>query len=281
MSAEGRSTTGVIGALGLDEDVLPHERTTPKARSDRLDLLRATRANLSAVWGLSLARGLSALLEPPGEPTGDFTDADGVRHQAWRLDDPDRCGAIASFVAGAPVVIADGHHRYETCKAYLDEVDGAVPGASSTLCYVVELAPDQLAVRPIHRLISGLPAGADVASALSQRFVLDEGVRGEPALVTATARYRLTPRVDDGDLDTVRLEQALATLPTHDVAFQHDADAVVDAVTSGKADAGVLLRGVTVAEIQAVADARDRMPPKTTFFWPKPRTGIVFRSLER
>ena len=79
----------------------------------------------------------------------------------------------------------------------------------------------------------------------------------------------------------MRLEQALASLPAHDVAFQHDADAVVDAVASGKADAGVLLRPVTVAEIEAVADARDRMPPKTTFFWPKPRTGIVFRSLER
>jgi uncharacterized protein (DUF1015 family) len=279
MSAGTSSTTGVLGALGLDDDVLPHERTTPKARSDRLELLRATRANLSAVWGLSLAAGLSALLEPPGELLGDFTDGDGVRHQAWRIDDPARCADIAGRVATAPVVIADGHHRYETCKAYRDEVGPTVPGADRTLCYVVELAPEQLAVRPIHRLVSGLPAGTDVAAALATQYALDEGGDGEPALLAGDRRYRLTPLDDDGTLDTVRLERALATLPPHDLAFQHDADAVVDAVGSGKADAGVLLRGVTVAEIEAVANARDRMPPKTTFFWPKPRTGIVFRSL--
>jgi uncharacterized protein (DUF1015 family) len=279
MSAEGRSTTGVIGALGLDDDVLPHERTTPKAKSDRLDLLRATRANLSAVWGLSLAGGLSSLIEPPGEALGDFTDAEGVRHQAWRIDDPDRVAAVAGLVATEPVVIADGHHRYETCKAYREEVGGAVPGASATLAYVVELAPEQLAVRPIHRLVSGLPAGTDISAALATQYELTAANGGAPALVTPAGRWRLTPRHDDGTLDTVRLERALATLPPHDVAFQHDEDVVLESVAAGKADAGVLLRGVTVAEIEAVADARDRMPPKTTFFWPKPRTGIVFRSL--
>jgi len=284
MSAEGRSTTGVLGALTLERpgegDVLPHERTTPKAKSDRLDLLRATRANLSAVWGLSLAGGLSALLEPPGEPVGDFTDSDGVHHQFWRLDDPERIAAISASVGSAPVVIADGHHRYETCLQYRDEAGDAVPGASATLCYVVELAPEQLAVRPIHRVVSGLPAGAAVVGALETMYDLDARGTGEPALVTPSATYRLTPKVDDGTLDTVRLDTALATLPPHDLAYQHDAAAVVEAVRAGKADAGVLLRPVTVEQIQAVADARDRMPPKTTFFWPKPRTGIVFRRLD-
>jgi uncharacterized protein (DUF1015 family) len=283
MSADGRSTTGVLGALGLERpgegDVLPHERTTPKAKSDRLDLLRATRANLSAVWGLSLAAGVSALLDPPGDPQGDFTDGEGVRHECWRLDDPERVAAIAAAVASAPVVIADGHHRYETCLTYRDEVGAAVPGAGATLCYVVELAPDQLAVRPIHRVLSGLPAGTDVVAALATVYELEEAADGEPALVTPSARYGLRPRVDDGTLDTVRLERAFAGLPAHEVAYQHDAEVMVDAVRSGKADAGVLLKAVTVEQIKAVADARRRMPPKTTFFWPKPRTGIVFRSL--
>jgi uncharacterized protein (DUF1015 family) len=277
MSAGGRATTGVLGALTLERpgegDVLPHERTTPKAKSDRLDLLRATKANLSAVWGLSMAAGLSALLEPPGEPVADFTDADGVRHQAWRLDDPERLAAVSAAVGRAPVVIADGHHRYETCLAYRDEAGDAVPGASATLCYVVELAADQLAVRPIHRVVDG----AGVADALATAYDLHPGEPGRPTLVTADGEVRLVPKVDDGTLDTVRLEGALARF---DVAYQHDADVVVDAVRAGKADAGVLLDGVTVEQIAAVAEARDRMPPKTTFFWPKPRTGIVFRSLD-
>jgi uncharacterized protein (DUF1015 family) len=281
-----RSTTGVLGALGLERpgagDVLPHERTTPKAKSDRLDLLRATQANLSAVWGLSLSAGLSKLLEPPGEAVADFTDPDGVRHQAWRLDDADACAAIADAVGRAPVVIADGHHRYETCLQYRDEVGDEVPGSGATLCLVVELVEDQLTVQAIHRLLSGLPAGFDLPGALAAVYdvepVADLGP-DDRGLVTAEGRWRLTPRVDDGTLDTVRLDEALAALPPHDVTFQHGRANVLAAVADGSAQAGVLLRPVGVEQIHAVAEARDRMPPKTTFFWPKPRTGIVFRSL--
>ena len=281
-----RSTTGVIGALTIERpgegDVLPHERTTPKAKSDRLDLLRTTHANLSPIWGLSLADGLTALLDPPGEPVGDLVDPDGVRHQAWRIDDPARCEAIAACVADAPVVIADGHHRYETSLAFRDE-SPELPGAAATMCFVVELVTDQLTVQPIHRLLADLPEGTDVAAALGGTYVVtpvDEVEPGRIGLVTPEQSYALEPHVDDGTLDTVRLDEALAGLPDHQLGYQHGVGNVVRAVGEGRAHAGVLLRPVTVEQIQQVADARDRMPPKTTFFWPKPRTGIVFRSLE-
>src|SRR5437660_9058020 len=119
-------TLGVIGALGLEApgegEVLPHEHTTPKARSDRLDLLRATKANLSPVWGLSLASGLSKLLDPGAAvPLGRWVDDDGVTHALWRLTDDDVITRITESVAGAPVVIADGHHRYETCLVFANE----------------------------------------------------------------------------------------------------------------------------------------------------------------
>ena len=77
----------------------------------------------------------------------------------------------------------------------------------------------------------------------------------------------------------IELDEALAGLPAHSLAYQHGVGNVLAAVAGGRAQAGVLLRPVTVAQIAAVADAADRMPPKTTFFAPKPRTGIVFRSL--
>jgi hypothetical protein len=89
----GRASTGVIGALGLalpgrESDILPHEQTLPKAKSDRLDLLRATRANLSPIWGLSMTEGLTATFDPSDdEPVADAYDDDGVRHQLWVLDD--------------------------------------------------------------------------------------------------------------------------------------------------------------------------------------------------
>src|SRR6202035_1154656 len=111
----GRATTGVIGALGLaapgeESDILPHEQTLPKPKSDRLDLLRATRANLSPIWGLSMAKGVTATFDP--------TDDDPV-------------AAVAAALAAAPVVLADGHHRYETARAYQAEqrqAHGGAPG---------------------------------------------------------------------------------------------------------------------------------------------------------
>jgi uncharacterized protein (DUF1015 family) len=112
-----RHTTGVVGALELNPpgtDILPHEHTTPKAKTDRLDLARGARANMSAIWGLSLAKGLTDLLPTGDDPQLDVTDEDGVRHTVWVVSDPEACTAIAQAVSAQPVVIADGHHRYET-----------------------------------------------------------------------------------------------------------------------------------------------------------------------
>ena len=296
-----RRTTGVIGALELSPpgtDILPHEHTTKKAKSDRLDLLRSCRANLSAIWGLSLAKGLTDLLPVDGEPLADLVDEDGVRHTIWRVDDPATCASISAAVAEQPVVVADGHHRYETSLAYKQEreaSDGEAGEAGSTLAYIVELVEDELTVHGIHRLLSGLPAGTDLLAALAPWF---EDAGPPPADVPITAAMvdagcltlvlpdrdvLLRPRpdalADARDLDSSRLDVGLAALPAHDLAFQHGVDNVRAAVASGAAQAGVLLRPATVAQIEATAHGGERMPPKTTFFHPKPKTGLVFRSL--
>src|SRR6185503_18332563 len=102
------------------------------------------------------------------EPQADFTDEDGVRHTVWTIDDPGLCEAISSSVAAQPVVIADGHHRYETSLAYKGERE---PGpAELTLAYLVELVEDELTVRAIHRLLAGLPDGFDMVAALEPWF---------------------------------------------------------------------------------------------------------------
>jgi uncharacterized protein (DUF1015 family) len=296
-----RHTTGVIGALELTPpgtDILPHEHTTPKAKSDRLDLLRATRANLSAIWGLSLAKGLTDLLPLEGEPAGDVVDEDGVRHTVWVVDDADRCAAIAEAVAAQPVVIADGHHRYETSLAYRGEreaAEGKVDEAGATLAYLVELVEDELTVRAIHRLLSDLPEGLDLAAALAPWFEdIGPPPAGVPvtaamedagalALVTLAGDALLRPRpealAEGRDLDSARLDVALAALGPHTLRFQHGVDNVRRAVAGGDARAGVLLRPATVAQIEATAHGGERMPPKTTFFHPKLKTGLVFRRL--
>jgi uncharacterized protein (DUF1015 family) len=296
-----RHTTGVIGALDLrpsGADILPHEETTPKARSDRLDLLRACRANLSAIWGLSLAKGLTDLLPVDADPVADVADDEGVRHTVWIVDRPGDCDAIAEAVTVQPVVIADGHHRYETCLSYLaerEQSEGQAGEAAATLAYVVELVEDELTVRAIHRLLNGLPPGFDLVAALEPWFEPagppPTGVPVTAAMIEAGAlcavlpggEVLLRPRpdalADARELDSARLDVALASLPASVVTFQHGPDNVRRAVESGEAQAGVLLRPASVAQIEATAHGGERMPPKTTFFHPKVRTGLVFRDL--
>ncbi len=296
-----RHTTGVIGALELrppGTDILPHEHTTPKAKSDRLDLLRSCRANLSAIWGLSLAKGLTDLLPVDGPPIADLVDDEGVHHTIWMLDDPAACAAVSAAVAEQPVVVADGHHRYETSLAYKAEREASEGNsglADSTMAYIVELVEDELTVHAIHRLITGLPEGTDVLAALSPWFE-DAGAPPADRPVTAVMaeigcltlvlgdrevllRPRLEALADARDLDSSRLDVGLAALPEHQLRFQHGVDNVRAAVRSGAAQAGILLRPATVAQIEATAHGGERMPPKTTFFHPKPKTGLVFRDL--
>ena len=303
----GRATTGVIGALGLadpgeESDILPHEQTLPKPKSDRLDLLRATRANLSPIWGLSMAAGITATFDPTDDdPVADVYDDDGVRHQLWVLSDADTVAAVGTAVATAPVVLADGHHRYETARAYQAErrqANGGAPGSYDlVMALVVELSEDQLTVGAIHRTISGLPDDFDLVGALAPWFdvvragAADDRTLGALAgsssltLVTGDQAYLLLahPEVQEqegNDLDSNLIATVLATLPPHEVMHRHSVAEAMEALRDGEGQAAFLLRPVTVKQIDEWANERRRMPPKTTFFSPKPRTGMVFRSLD-
>ncbi|MFT3854463.1 MAG: DUF1015 domain-containing protein [Ilumatobacteraceae bacterium] len=296
-----RQTVGVIGALEVVDEgadgVLPHERTTPKAKTDRLDLTRATRANLSPVWGLSLADGLTTLLTEPAEPVGSCTDEAGVVHVVERVTDPERVTAIATAVAAHPVLIADGHHRYAISRTYRDEqraLHGGDAGpAELTMTYVAELVGEQLSIDAIHRAYTGVTAD-ELLERLTRSFeVTDAGPvtdafagevvrRGALCLVLpdGTGRW-LTPRADAfagvRDLDGALLEHALDGIDA-DVVYQHGVAEVTDMVTSGAVSAAVLIRPTGIAEIRRTADERLLMPPKSTFFTPKLRTGLVIRA---
>ena len=303
----GRATTGVIGALGLadpgeESDILPHEQTLPKPKSDRLDLLRATRANLSPIWGLSMAAGVTATFDPTDDDSvADVYDDDGVRHQLWVLNDADTVAAVGAAIATAPVVLADGHHRYETARAYQAErrqASGGAPGPYDlVMALVVELSEDQLTVGAIHRTVSGLPEDFDLVGALAPWFeVVRAGAADDRTLGALAGSSSLTlvaggqaylllahPEVQEqegNDLDSNLIATALATLPPHEVMHRHSVAEATEALRDGEGQAAFLLRPVTVKQIDEWANERRRMPPKTTFFSPKPRTGMVFRSLD-
>ena len=302
-TGQRRTISGVLGALAVldpdtpGNDVLPHEQTTPKASTDRLDLTRATEANLSPIWGLSLASGLARLTTPPGEPLATVTDPDGVVHRLEHVDDPARVEAIHAAVASAPVLVADGHHRYGVARAYRHERRAAAGDRAGpydfTLAFVQELVEDQLVVQAIHRLVAGV--GADLPDVLARSFDLADAGPVSAATLAAmvqqgalclvapdgTGRF-LTPKPGafDGvaDLDSARLDHALAGTD-HSLSFQHGVEEVLQALKAGAASYAVLLRPVTVAQIRATADEGALMPPKSTFFWPKLRTGLVFRRM--
>ena len=302
-TGKSRNIVGVIGSLEVVDEgaggVLPHEQTTPKAKTDRLDLTRATDANLSPVWGLSTKIGLSALLSEPGEPVGSVVDAEGVIHSVERLVDKSRIESICAAVSSSPVVIADGHHRYAISRTFRDEVRARTQskdtGAELTLTYINELVEEQLSVAAIHRFYNGASAD-DLRRALTQFYTFEaatsvddktlQEMNKRGSLVFIDDRMSvswMTPKVGVFDsireLDSARLEYALAGVD-HTVGYQHGATEVQELVASGRATAAILIRPVSVAEIRRTADEGLLMPPKSTFFTPKLRTGLVMRELK-
>jgi uncharacterized protein (DUF1015 family) len=306
-----RETRGVLGALALEEPgqgILPHEHTTPKAKSDRLELLRATNANTSPIWCLCTEPGLTTAMGPlpgPGAqaPTvATAVDEDGNTHEIWPIADREAHRAVAAVVGARPLLVADGHHRYETALAYAAERGRHAPdvapdrdrvGSAAVMAFVVELSEDHVQIFGIHRVVSGLPAGTDLLAAFRGDFDVTPSAASGTALLREMGRVGalgvLTPAgallakprprtaAAARTLDSSRVDAALAVLPPHQLAYQHDVAAAYAAVGSGDADAAVFCRPASVAQIAATAYGGERMPPKTTFFWPKLRTGMVLR----
>ena len=302
-AGRAREIVGVLGGLEVVDEgagrVLPHERTTPKAKTDRLDLTRATRTNLSPVWGLSLAGGLTSLLTEPGEHIATVT-VDGVTHTVERVTDPERVQAISTMVWSDDVLIADGHHRYSISRTYRDEVRAATGSdqtpAELTLTFVSELVEEQLSVAAIHRVYRGITIDV-LEAALATDFELSPSGPISPATLNEMDARGclclvrpegggawLTPRPGAFDgvrsLDGAWLEHTLAGTDA-DVSYQHGVHELRQLLTTDPSiTAAVLIRPVSVAEIERTAREGLLMPPKSTFFTPKLRTGLVIRELD-
>ena len=245
-----------------------------------------------------MADGFAMLATLPGTPIGTFA-ADGVTHELTRIDDASACASVAAVVGSAPVVIADGHHRYAVARQFRAErraaADDEAGGYDLTMTFVTALSPEGLFVQAIHRLLSDVPASFDLHGHLARFFELSPAGAVAPATAVDVVTHGalclvapdgagtwLRPRADafEGlrDLDSLRLQAALADVP-HDVRYQHGVDRVLGALRAGEAQWGVLLRPVPIAEIRRTATEHVLMPPKSTFFAPKPPTGLVLRPL--
>jgi uncharacterized protein (DUF1015 family) len=297
--------------------IRPHERTQPGPKEDRLRLTRATRANLSPIFSLfpdPEGRAWAAL-EPStsGAPFGSATDADGTTTTLWRCADEGAIDAVGDALAGAELLIADGHHRYETARVYAEEVGGEGEHRY-TLMFLCSMSDPGLTVLPTHRLLTALDGHRDALRAALERSFDVRPVEGDELVPSGDGpiefgyldgheRLRLVlrdPAVADrvlGDkpdayrrLDTALLEALVlkdALGMTEDdiarqagVTYAKSTAGAVEAVESGRADAAFLLRATPVEQVQEVAATGESMPPKSTFFHPKVPTGLLFNPLE-
>jgi uncharacterized protein (DUF1015 family) len=282
-----RRVRGVLCALELEPwggDVLPHEETMEGPIDDRLRLLRATRTHLSPIYGTVAgpSEPLAGLLSTVtlGPPLAAVRDEEAVEHRIWSIPGD---AELPEWLARLPLLVADGHHRYATALAYRDErerVDGPGPW-DRVLALVVDAATETVPVLPYHRVQIAGPAPSGGVSATDLADVLarvdDAALRyGTIARERGRIVYRLHEL--DGDPPTVRaLHDRVLDLaaPGDALRFTHDAADAERAVLRGDAVAAYLLPPTTPDRVRAVVERGERLPRKSTFFWPKPRTGIV------
>jgi uncharacterized protein (DUF1015 family) len=299
--------------------VRPHERTHPGPREDRLRLTRATRANLSPIFVLydDPAGAADDALAPhvTGAPHGELTDADGTTHRLWRVADPDAHAAVTAALAEKELLIADGHHRYETARVYAEEVGGEGPHRYVLAC-LVALQDPGLTVFPTHRLLTRLDdehrvalrtalmrdwdvaettleALEPVADGRVRMGYLDAFHRRPLALTlrdpaTAAAALPGKPeayrRLDTAVLEALILRGTLG-MSEEDIAhldgldYARSTEQARERVLAGEVPAAFFMAPTPVGQVREVAAAGETMPPKSTYFFPKVPTGLVFNPL--
>jgi uncharacterized protein (DUF1015 family) len=287
LGGRARRVRGLICEVELEDwgaGIVPHERTMPGPIEDRLRLMRALSSNLSCIYAVfsgpvdGLASWLGAATE--AEPLAFTKDEDGVEHRMWTAD-PEP--AVAEWLGSASLMIADGHHRYETALRYREEMratHGAGPW-DRAMMFVVDAALEDPPVLPFHRVqLEGTrPAAGTEVRDLEE--VLESVDDGKLVFGIATRRDgTLVHRVAElsGDPPAVcRLHEQLLDGLDDALRFTPDAVAAEEAVRRGEAVAAYLLPPTDASTIRAVVDGGERLPQKSTFFWPKPRTGLVIR----
>jgi uncharacterized protein (DUF1015 family) len=319
-----RTRRGFLARVRIDDygpgRIRPHERTHPGPKEDRLRLTRATRTNLSPIFALysdpdgAAWRALAPFVE--SSPWNQTTDADGTVNRLWRVSDETAIEEIQRAAGDAELLIADGHHRYETARVYAEEIGGEGPHRYVLMC-LVALEDPGLTVFPTHRLVRGLSAGQwealsraidhdfdaielastdelpppvnddlqigyiDVKVRVPYRLTLKNQAIADAALRTHSVPYR---RLDTAVLEALVLKAALGFSDEQidhldGLGYARDAAQALELINSGAYDAAFLMAPTPVQRVQLVAASGESMPPKSTYFFPKVPTGLIFNPL--
>jgi uncharacterized protein (DUF1015 family) len=314
-----RTRSGFFAAVKVEEygpgKIRPHERTHPGPKEDRLNLTRATNANLSPIFSLysdpdgRARKALAKVVE--AEPWATVTDDDGTVNRLWRVADEQVIGELTEVVGNAELLIADGHHRYETARAYAEEA--GTDGAQWVLMDLVALEDQGLTIFPTHRLAKGrgLERYEALANTLREHFEIEEvppsdlappASDGPPEFGYLDSHFKRAFRLrynggaDSGlegplaEFDAAILEAVVLRGPLaltdddidhmHDFGYARDDEQARTLVENGDYDVAFLLRPPSVDVVKEVAAAGQNMPPKSTYFFPKVPTGLLFNPLD-
>jgi uncharacterized protein (DUF1015 family) len=317
-----RTRQGFLARVRVEEygagRIRPHERTHPGPKEDRLKLTRATKANLSPIFALYDDPENKAVnaLHPSDSPWAEATDPDGTVNRLWRVVDQDVIDGAKEALKTTELLIADGHHRYETARIYAQEIGGEGPQRYVLMC-LVALQDPGLTVFPTHRLVEGLTPQQHetLASAIRDNFELkplgdtselepnpgdtvkfgyidahferpfmltlkDQRI-ADAALPDHAEPYR---RLDTAVLEALILKQALGMTDEQidhliGLGYARNAQQALALVERGDYDAAFFMAPTPIERVQAVAAAGETMPPKSTYFFPKVPTGLVFNPL--
>jgi uncharacterized protein (DUF1015 family) len=294
---------GVLKAEGYEAgNIIPHEETFPKVKEDRLNLLRSTATHCESIFGLydrseidlnEVAKAATKLFE--------CSDISGTKHQLHRIADPAAVDHIRSMLALKKVLIADGHHRYETSYRYSQE-NLLDERRSYVLCTMVSSEDTGMFVRPTHRLIKNLKfQEKDLLNALNKHFTVrqvKDAKAAEEAMDAATvptfglllpsgktllAEFTAPPGDILWSVDTYVCQEAilkdiLYSMPKGnelEIEYDHDRSSVEKKVQAGGTDLAILVRAPSLDMVWKVAQNGRKMPKKTTYFWPKIWSGFV------
>lgn len=293
--------------------VLPHEETLSKAKTDRLCLMEATQSNFSQIYSLYVdkERRIPQLIDQAlGEKTVSFVDEDGITQSLWIIRDDDTIAEIEKAFENKQLFIADGHHRYETAlnykKAHPDN-----PEAGYVMMFLIDLDNDGLVVFPTHRMVQNVEEfdGEQLAQSLKDCFDVEAVERPDAALIENSPMpaflfyagknfcWKLTLRdwsgmekafpghskayqqLDVNVLHTLVLERlgidAKNMAMQKNLVYTRSLEEAVEKVDDGQFQCSFLLNATRVDQIKDVSLAGEKMPQKSTYFYPKLKTGLV------
>lgn len=302
-----------------ESQVFPHENTHEHAVDDRFKLTDSLKSNLSCIFVCysDKHRKVEKIFERhviATEPIADVVDEDKVHHTLWRLDDAALIDKVRGSVADRQLFIADGHHRYKVAMEYRSKRMTRVVNPSGhepfnfVMTYFTNMDSRGLQIFPMHRIVKQFPPNL---SFLEEFFRIDNVKKREDLSILLARAGRnehtfglhtrdgnrllrlknkklIDEHVTEGSREYKNLDATILKsfvfdrvhIPSEDIIYTKDIEQVMSLVDTHQADAGFIMNPVKITELRSIALNGERMPPKTTYFYPKVLSGLTVYKMD-